>query len=281
VVIAVLGGGVWFLFLREKPAPQNDTSRVGSASVAKPVAPSPAPAGSNATPPASESGSGSAMPAAAGSRDAPKQALVDTVIASSADKAAIAVVDTDQKGAAPFTAKLEQDKPYKVRATAAGFLPIELDVKGGQAGVTAKLVAKPRTITVATDPPGALILLDNGTTGNITPYEIALTKAQAVKKTVKITVRKAGFRPVEKVIALEAYQETDTRMVAKVEAKLEVAPIQRPAPQPPRDPNAGSGAATPADAGSATPDAAKPTPTPPPATPPADTAKPGEPAPPG
>ena len=67
----------------------------------------------------SAGGSGSASAAlsgAAGSGDAPAGAeLVETVIASSVARRTVEIVGTDQTGPAPFTAKLEKDKPYKVR----------------------------------------------------------------------------------------------------------------------------------------------------------------------
>ena len=73
----------------------------------------------------------------------PAAPTVDTVIASSVPKGAtVEIVGTDQKGPAPFTAKLEKDKVYKARVQAPGFQALELDVKGGQEKATAKLVGE-------------------------------------------------------------------------------------------------------------------------------------------
>ncbi len=110
---------------------------------------------------------------------APKGPLVDTEIASNIAKSTVTVVDTDQTGPAPFKAKLEKDKSYKVRVEAPGYARYEVDVKGGQDKVTAKLAAKPHVLSVASEPPGAAIFIDNAPTGKVTPFDVELTAAQA------------------------------------------------------------------------------------------------------
>src|SRR5690606_14555102 len=139
-------------------------------------------------------GSGSVEP------EAPKAPIVETVIDSSVPRSRVQVVGTDQAGSAPFTAKLEQDKPYKVRVSAAGFAALEMEVTGGAPKHTAALVPKPRVISLKTDPPGALISVDGVTTGKLTPQEIELTKSQAAKRYVRVRLSKSGFKLVEKTV---------------------------------------------------------------------------------
>jgi len=64
-------------------------------------------------------------------------------------------------------------------------------------------------------------------------------------------MRKGGFRQLDKIIALDAYSEEDSRLIAKLEEKMSVQPIIR---QPPPDRGSGtpptgtgSGSATPPD----------------------------------
>ena len=83
---------------------------------------------------------------------------------------------------------------------------------------TAKLVAKPRVVTVATEPTGALIFVDGQATGHSTPHDVELTKAQAAKKSVRVTIRKAGFRQLDRVINLDAYKE-ETRACSRARRK--------------------------------------------------------------
>src|SRR6185503_18625305 len=114
--------------------------------------------------------------------------LVETVITASVDKADIEVVGTDQKGPSPLKAKLEKGKAYKARVQAAGYLNLEVEVKGGEAVPKAKatLVMKKRVISVNSDPPGAAIMVDNAGTAKTTPFEIELTPAQAARRMVRI-----------------------------------------------------------------------------------------------
>jgi hypothetical protein len=148
--------------------------------------------------------------------------MLDTVIGSIAEGARVEIVGTDQSGPAPFTAKLENGRAYKARIIARGFATLELDLKGGDDKVTAKLVAKPRVITIDSDPPGAAIWIDSAATGHSTPTEVDLTAAQAAKKTVRVQLRKSGFRTVDRVIDLAKLTEDDTRMVMKIDEKLAV-----------------------------------------------------------
>jgi len=171
---------------------------------------------------------------------APKAELVETQISSSVEGATVQIVGTDQSGPAPFSAKLENRKPYKARIIARGFATIELDLRGGDDKQTAKLVAKPRVIAIDSAPPGALILIDSTATGHTTPFDVELTPAQAAKKTVRVQLRKSGFRTVGRVVELARFIEDDTRMAMKLDEKLTVQPSSigsdrssSPGPAPP------------------------------------------------
>ena len=151
--------------------------------------------------------------------------MVDTEIASNVAKATVTVVDTDQTGPAPFKAKLEKDKAYKVKIEAPGYAATTLDVKGGQDKVTAKLVAKPRIVSVASEPPGGMIYVDGVATSKKTPADVELSTAQGARKQVHIQVRLAGYRMADQVIDPSTMQDSDDKMTTSVDTKLVVAPV--------------------------------------------------------
>jgi uncharacterized protein (TIGR02266 family) len=219
LVLAAGGAAVWFLVIRPQQLAEQEVAAGSQA---------PGSAGSAVATPGS---AGSAGPAVAigsgetpaGSNAAPVE-LVDTVIAASVEGATVAIAGTDQTGPAPFTAKLDKDKPHKARVTAKGFLALELDVKGGDDKQTATLVAKPRVIMVQSEPSGALIFVDGSATGHTTPYEVELTTAQSAKKSVRIQLRKSGYRSLDRTIELAKMIEDDARMTAKLSERLSVQP---------------------------------------------------------
>ncbi len=158
----------------------------------------------------------------AGSAVAPAAEMVETLIsAAGADKASVEVLGTDQTGTAPLKAKLEKGKAYRARVQAPGYVMLEIDLKGGEKAA-AKLVGKPRVISVASEPSGALIFIDGGATGHSTPFDVELTKVQAARKSVRLQLRKNGFRPTERVIDVGKYTEDATQMIAKLDEKLAV-----------------------------------------------------------
>jgi uncharacterized protein (TIGR02266 family) len=277
VVVAVAGAGVWFLVLRPPTAEPTDGRPSASGSAAQATGPTAAMPTPGAAAPAPDVGSSAAaVPAPI----KPKAEMVDTVVASTADFAKVEVIGTEQSGPAPLTARLERGKPYKVRVTAHGYAALELDIKGGDDKSIAKLVAKPRVISIVTDPPGALITVDSVATGRTTPSDVELTTPQGAKKTVRIQLRKSGFRSIDRNIDLTKLTEDDTRMVTTLDEKLSVAPP--PAPRPPSQPKP-QPTTTPDSEGSATdvpvtspsggsaPDPSTATPAPGPAPPPAPT----------
>ncbi|HEX3475655.1 MAG TPA: TIGR02266 family protein [Kofleriaceae bacterium] len=254
LAVAAAGAAVWFLVLRAQISESRDRgtatppggsagsaspTSVAGAGAAHPAAPAqpPPPTGGEATgaPPAP---AGSAAPAETG---AAKAELVETEIAASVDGASVEITGTDQKGPAPFTAKLEKGKPYKARITARGFAATEIDIQGGAPKQNLKLVAKPRFLKVSSDPPGAQILIDGTAIGKTTPSEIELTAAQAAKKSIRVGLRKPGFRGLERTIDFAKYVDGDTQMTARVDEKLTTPP---PAPRTPvgaaRPPSPGS-----------------------------------------
>jgi uncharacterized protein (TIGR02266 family) len=294
LAVAAAGAAVWFFVLRPQIGEPRDrgtaTPSVGStgSAAAPPVATAgsgSAPTAAPATPPATGApppgpGPGSAAPSSAGATPAE---LVETEIAADGpsgaklDGVTVEIGGTDQQGPAPFTARLEKAKSYKVRITARGFATSEIDVKGGDSKQTAKLVAKPRLLLVSSDPPGAQISIDGTPTGKLTPFEVELTAAQAMKKSVRVVLRKAGFRLLDRTIDFAKFTDGDTKMTAKLDEKLTPAPVATRPPAGARPPPAGS------DTGSAagSPDGAAPpsggsaqggdssTPPAPPPTPPA------------
>jgi uncharacterized protein (TIGR02266 family) len=264
LVVAAAGAAVWFFVLRQQIGESRDrgtASSVGSAgsaaatgpavatagsgsaraAVTPPPAPGPASAGTPATPSPGGPGPGSAVPT---SGNAAKPELAETEIAASVDGATVEIPGTDQSGPAPFTAKLEKGKLYKVRILARGFATSEIDIKGGDPKQIAKLVAKPRFLEVSSDPAGAQISIDGSGTGKTTPFEIELTAAQIAKKSVRVVLRKPGFRSIDRTIDFAKFTDVDTRMTAKLDEKMTPAPVSRPP--------AGAGSAKPPGPGSDT-----------------------------
>ncbi len=250
VLVAGAAAAVWWFVLRDSVAEKVvDKTETGSGSAG-----SVGSAGS-ATEVVQQTGSdsvgsaGSAEQLATGSAgsaavETPKAVVVDTVIASSVTKGAtVEIVGTDQKGPAPFTAKLEKDKAYKARVTAPGYTALEVDLKGGQEKTTAKLVAKPHVIAVTSDPAGADIYVDSVATQKITPAEVTLTGAQAAKSRVRISLRRPGYRPIDQVVEAGAFKDANDQMNASVTVKLVVQKAQ---------PSGGTGGTTSGTTGSGT-----------------------------
>jgi uncharacterized protein (TIGR02266 family) len=283
LLVAAGGAAVWFFVLRPHQAaerangsnqPAGSGATPGSAIAAiGSAATGSAATGSAATGSAATGSAGGTVPAGS---NVPKAELVDTVIGASVEHATVEITGTDQAGPAPFTAKLEKDRSYKVRVAARGFLAATLDVKGGDDKPVAKLVAKPRVISVQSDPPGALVFIDSGATGHTTPFDVELTDAQAAKKAVRVKLRKSGYLTLDRVVEIAKLTEDDTRMVTVLDEKLIVQTAANTAIR------AGSGAGSAkgsahegSDAGSAQDGSAAPTAgsaqgsaTPPPVTPP-------------
>jgi hypothetical protein len=221
VLVAGGAGAVWWFVLRDnvvQEIAQHDP--VGSAGSA--VVENPEGSGSAGSAVAIQDGSGSAGSAAV---EAPKGPIVDTVIASSVAKGStVEIVGTDQKGPAPFTAKLEKDKTFKAIVSAPGYMPQEIEIKGGQDKQTAKLVLKPRVITVTTEPAGADIYVDSVNTQKITPSEVQLTPSQAAKSKVRVSLRRPGYRPVDQSVDAKRFKDEESKMTASIKVKLTVRP---------------------------------------------------------
>jgi len=281
LIVAAGGAAVWFFVLRPQVSESHGTARQpdGSGSAAA-VTTTGSGGSAAAAATGSGTGTGSAAGVAAATGSAAKGELVDTPITASVDGASVEITGTDQAGPAPFTARLEKGKPYKARITARGFAALELDIKGGDPKLTAKLVAKPRLVVVTSDPSGAQISVDGTATGHSTPFDFELTAAQAAKKSVHVVIRKSGFRAVDRTLDITKFTEDDTRMTAKLDEKLSPAPAVTTRPT-----GSGTGSAKPAGSDGAGSDATaapsggsaqapgdgpvtSPTPTPPPATPP-------------
>jgi len=170
------------------------------------------------------SAQGSIGSAGAPRTSAARATIVDTVISASAADATVEIAGTGQSGPSPFTARLEKGKAYKARISAHGYATLDLDLKGGDSNLTATLIVKPRVLSIDSDPSGAVILVDSGTTGHTTPFDIELLPMQAQKKSIRVQLRKSGYRPVERTVDLGELTEEDTRMIAKLNEKMPVAP---------------------------------------------------------
>jgi hypothetical protein len=222
VAVAAVGAAVWFLVLREEE-PGTPTKKQN------PVVDKSGSNGSagSATPGSNAGGSAVAMTGSDKGSNAPPPAanLVDTVVGSQPDKADVEIVGTDQKGAAPLTAKLEKGKAYKAKISAPGFATKEIDVTGGGDKQVVKLDPKPRTISVTSEPANAAIYIDGSPTGHSTPFDVELTKAQAAKPKVKVSLRRGGFRAYDEIVDTGKFVEDADKMIAKVEKKLDRAPI--------------------------------------------------------
>ncbi|MEP6865485.1 MAG: TIGR02266 family protein [Deltaproteobacteria bacterium] len=219
--IAVAAAAFWYFVLRdhvaEEVANQNPVTNPGSGSAL---------GSGSATPDIGSAGSAVAMTGSNGSAtEAVTAPTVDTEIASNVAKSTVTVVDGDQTGPAPFKAKLEKDKAYKVKVEAPGYAAATLDVKGGQDKVTAKLVAKPRIVSVASTPPGGMIYVDGVATSKRTPADVELSTAQGARKQVHIQVRLAGYRMADHVLDPSTMQDSDDKMTTSVEMKMVVAPV--------------------------------------------------------
>jgi uncharacterized protein (TIGR02266 family) len=236
VVVAAALAAVWYFVLRT-PAIEEVANRQGSATVQQP------PPGSAGSATMTDNGSAVAMTGSnVGSTVAmtPKGPTVDTQIAANTPNATVTVVDTGDTGPAPYKAKLEKDKSYKVRVEAPGFATLELDVKGGQ-DQAAKLVAKPHVLSVTSTPPGAQIMIDSSGIGRVTPYDVELTATQAAKPKLRVSLRKGGYRQGDVIVDASSFKDDDKRMLATVDATLVPAPVSVQVAHPPQTGSATSG----------------------------------------
>jgi uncharacterized protein (TIGR02266 family) len=216
--LAVAAAAFWYFVLRAQVVEEVANQNLGSGSALA--------TGSGSAVADLGSGSAVALTGSNGSAtETPKAATVETEIASNVARSTVTVVDGEQTGPAPFKAKLEKDKAYKVKVEAPGYAAATLDVKGGQDKVTAKLVAKPRIVSVESEPPGGMIYVDGVATSKRTPAEVELSTAQGARKQVHIGVRLAGYRMSDRVIDPLTMQEGDATMTASVDLKLAVAPV--------------------------------------------------------
>ncbi|CAN5677419.1 hypothetical protein BH11MYX1_BH11MYX1_22000 [soil metagenome] len=267
---AVAAAAFWYFVLRtdvaEEMAKKPAASDPGSAVAAGPAdAPDMVGSAGSATALTGSNGSNGSNGSAAVAVPGP---TTETEIASNVAKATVTVIDAGQSGPAPFKAKLEKDKAYKVRVEAPGYATKELDVKGGQDKVTATLAPKLRVVSVTSEPAGGMIYVDNAPTGKKTPFELELTAAQAARKAIHVQVRLAGYRIADQIVDVTAMKSADDKMTASFDSSLAFAPVVVQQPKLPHNDGSGAGSATatPPDggAGSATGGAESGSATPPP-----------------
>lgn len=153
--------------------------------------------------------------------DVDKRPMVETEIASSAPKSIVTVVDTGQTGPAPLVAKLEKAKKYQVRVEAPGHLKAQMEIVGGQDHVTAKPEEKPHVLAVSSEPDGAQIFINNAATGKVTPATIELTASHRAKPRLRLQLRRAGYRWVDRVVEVAGhFSEDEAKMTLTVEVPL-------------------------------------------------------------
>lgn len=237
---AVAAAAFWYFVLRsdvvEEMAKKPESPALGSAAGGVPaVAPELGGSAGSATAMVGSNGSaGLTVPGP----------ILETEIASNVAKAMVTVIDAGQTGPAPFKAKLEKDKAYKIRVEAPGYTTKELDVKGGQDKVTATLTSKAHFVSVTSEPAGAMIYLDNVPTGKKTPSEVALSTAQAAKKAVHVQVRLAGYKVADQIVDTTTMKDEADKVTVGLDVKLVVAPVVVQQPRPPHGDGSGAGSAT-------------------------------------
>ena len=243
VVAAALAAG-WYFFVRpsmddaDKPAAGSAVASgsAGSAAVASGSGSAVA-SGSMAHGADVASGSAHAGSAQPEVTPAPPGPTVDTTLSTPTASATIEVVGTGSTGKSPLVAKLEKDKPYHVRISAPGYATKELDIKGGDKVAPVKLDPKKHVLIVTSDPEGAVIWLDGGNTGKLTPAEIELSASQAARPRLRVVLRKPRFDSADSWVDAKSYADEDARVTAKVDAHLVIARIDT------RPPNSGTGSA--------------------------------------
>jgi len=86
-----------------------------------------------------------------------------------------------------------------------------------------------------------MIFIDNANSGFTTPYTLELKGPQLAKKSVRITLRKNGYKTIDKVIDLAAYKDDGAKMTAAINEQM---PVQSAAPPPTPKPNGGGSDST-------------------------------------
>ena len=210
LLAAIVAAAVWFFVLRKRHEPKPD--------VETPVA---AVVPDAAVTPTEDAAVAAVTP------DAPDAPAVPVVTAALVVKASVAgatveVVETGATGPAPFTTELEVGKPFTLRVKAPGFVAAELQATGGDKTATAKLEPMPRFVRVTTTPPGVEIGIDGTNSGQVSPAEVALTKAQAAKGSVRVYLRKRGFASATVTVKSSEFSEDGDKLVATVTSDLAV-----------------------------------------------------------
>jgi uncharacterized protein (TIGR02266 family) len=209
-VLAAAVALVWVLWIKQS-GPSEPTAK--PVQPAQPVQPTP---GSAATAPTSPT------PAVQPTSPAqPATELADTTLEVDAPGATVEVLTTDQRGKAPFVAKLEKGKSYSIKVTAPAHVPSEITVIGGNDNkVPVKLDPKPRVIQVSSTPSSSSVYVDGNPLKRTTPATIELTKAQAAKKVLRLMVRRVGYQPFFVSIKPEDFTEETDRMAYEVNAAM-------------------------------------------------------------
>jgi len=218
VVVLLAGAAAAAYFFWYKPsqetAPEQGTTAASGTAAAS------GSAVASGTDVATGSGATTGTAAAAITPDAAPVVEAKPVTINAPKGATVEIVGTDQKGAAPFTAKLDPSKTFTARVTAPGQVPQDVEVQGGSEPVTVKLSAMPSVLRVASQPAGASIYIDGQATGKTTPADIKLSASQASASKLKVTMRRQGFDRFEAVIKKAAFQDGGEQLVAEVSGTL-------------------------------------------------------------
>jgi uncharacterized protein (TIGR02266 family) len=298
VMVAAAAAAVWFFVLRPKEADKLAHPGAATGSAAEPAAlPGQPSQVGNDLAAAAAGGTPDAAAAVADAAPAVVAETIDVAIHSKTKGASISIDGTAQAGAAPLVVKLEKGKTYMAKVTAPGHQPSEVQVSADKKRFDVTLSPLAQVIRVTSTPTGARIYVDGRDTKKSTPADVVLTASEAQRGRVMIGLRKPGFEKLNEWLARTTFGESEGKLIAPFEGRLEVARA-RPAPTPTPDdegPATTPGGAAPAPTPTPTPSpepstpTVQPTPKPEPApvapTPaepkPAEPAKPAEPKPSG
>jgi uncharacterized protein (TIGR02266 family) len=232
VMVAAAAAGVWFFVLRKDAVQTPATGSTAPAATATATAP-PDPAQAIAA----AAGAGTVDAAAAPAVETPPipAETIEVTLTSSVKGASIAVDNTTQAGPSPLVAKLEKGKTYTVKVTAPGHQPSETQVGTDRRKVDIKLAPLPQVVRVTSTPAGARIYVDGRDTKLNTPAEVPLSASEVTKSRVTIGLRKSGFEKFNEALAKTTFGESEGKLLASLDARLEVARVRAPVPREPVD----------------------------------------------
>jgi hypothetical protein len=225
-------------------------SAAADAGAAAPAAPAGSPDAAAA--PAAAADAGAAAPAAADAGAAAAAAAAPAAVAPTAAPAAggkevpvkfdsdppgatVSIDCSEHPGKTPVTLQLEQGKKYQASvAGVAGYKAWTQEVTAGGKPVKAKLERVARTLTVASEPAGAAVVIDGRTRGK-TPFELS---GDELHKAHKLEVRQRGYKTFAQALSpaegWTAAGDKETLSISATLEKSEAAPAPAAAAVRPR-----------------------------------------------